>query len=102
MSIRLQADPQALMSASAKMGDLAAQFQAAYKALESAADTAYGAWKGGDAEAFHSRVLALDDDFMRIYQLLQGASQDLQESSKLYAQTQDSAQSRASSLATSI
>ena len=102
MAIQLKADPAQLMNAASRMDGLADQYMTAYKKLYSTIDTAYGAWKGGDSDAFYQKAQELQDDFNRMYNLLKGAANDLRESSEKYSETQDSARSAAAGLAGSF
>lgn len=102
MAITLKADPAQLRNAAQRMENQAATYQGLYKKLYQSIDTAYGAWKGGDSDAFYQKAQSLQDDFQRMYDLLKGAANDLRESADLYSQTQDNARSKASGLASSI
>lgn len=99
---KIVADPGALRTAGNQMLDIAAQFQSEYQAMLQAAQDTQTGWQGEDNSAFVTKVVGLQDDYARLYQLLHGCGNDLVQSAQKYENTQNEVGSRANSLVADI
>lgn len=99
---KIVADTGALRAAGNQMLDIASQFQAEYQAMLQAAQNTQTGWQGDDNSAFVTKVVGLQDDYVRLYQLLYGCGNDLVQSAQKYETTQSEVIGRANSLVADI
>ena len=90
--------PEQLERAAGKIEGLASEYKTLYDQLYSETGELAAAWSGKDNTAFTDQIEGFKDDFQKMFSLMNCYVDFLRVSAKSYAETQDSAVSRASKL----
>ncbi len=94
----IEVTPQELEAAAKSIEDFATDYQTQYKQLYSETQAMGSAWKGKDNTAFIDRIAGFEDDFKKMYDLMNQYADFLRKSAKAYQTTQDNVVSEAGKL----
>ena len=70
MGTIIRATPEEMEKAASKIESLANDYKARYNRFYSVVDDMQNGWKGADAKAFVERVKGFNDDFTKMYKLM--------------------------------